>query len=130
MESALGALQHREGKSAGSRAVVRYADDFVVLCASREDALRVQEVLLPPWLAERGLALSGEKTRIVHLREGFDLLGCHVRHYEAPQASRSGWKLLIKPSKKAAAGLRAKLKETWLRLRGHGIQAVLRRLSP
>jgi RNA-directed DNA polymerase len=130
MESALGVLHHREGKKAGSRAVVRYADDFVVFCASREEALRVKEVLLPPWLAERGLTLSEEKTRIVHLSEGFDFLGCQVRHSEAPQTSRSGWKLLIKPSKKAVAGLRAKLKETWLGLRGHGVQTVLRRLNP
>jgi hypothetical protein len=73
-------------------AVVRYADDFVVFCESREDALRVKDTLLPSWLAERGLTLSEEKTRVVHLTEGFDFLGCTVRHYRAPRTSRTGYK--------------------------------------
>jgi RNA-directed DNA polymerase len=63
---------------------VRYADDFVVFCESQEDALHVKDEILPPWLAERGLTLSAEKTRIVHLTEGFDFLGVNVRHYAAP----------------------------------------------
>lgn len=59
--------------------MVRYADDFVVFCESKEDAIKVQEKILPRWLKERGLALSEEKTRIVHLKEGFDFLGFSVR---------------------------------------------------
>jgi RNA-directed DNA polymerase len=109
---------------------VRYADDFVVFCESQEDALRVKDRLLPAWLAERGLSLSPEKTRIVHLTEGFDFLGFNIRHYEAPQTSRSGFKLLIKPSKKAVAAKRKELRDVWLHLKGHNIQAVLRKLNP
>jgi hypothetical protein len=41
------------------------------------------------WLAERGLTLSEEKTRIVHLTEGFDFLGFNIRHYSAPQTKPS-----------------------------------------
>jgi RNA-directed DNA polymerase len=58
--------------------MVRYADDFVVLCQSQADAgiaLRgIQE-----WVAEQGLLLHSEKTRIVDARErgGFDFLGYH-----------------------------------------------------
>src|SRR3954452_19745412 len=59
--------------------LVRYADDLVVMCKSRqqaEDALGCLRVLL----ADLGLGLKETKTRIVHLEvggEGFDFLGFH-----------------------------------------------------
>jgi RNA-directed DNA polymerase len=59
--------------------LVRYADDAVVLCRSREEAEAALE-LVRDILAELGLELNPEKTRIVDLgegREGFDFLGCH-----------------------------------------------------
>jgi RNA-directed DNA polymerase len=102
----------------------------VVFCESPEDAARVQERLLPQWLAQRGLSLSAEKTRIVHRTEGFDFLGFNVRHYRAPQTSRSGYKLLIKPSRKAVTEKRAELREVWRQRKGHNLQAVLSRLNP
>jgi RNA-directed DNA polymerase len=109
--------------------VVRYADDEVVFCKSKEDAQRAQEEL-SVWLAERGLTLSREKTRIVHLTEGFDFLGFNVRHYPCPQTTRSGYKLLIRPSKKSVKAVRQKLRQAWLGLKGHSIHAVLYRLNP
>jgi RNA-directed DNA polymerase len=130
MEAALGVIRGFRGKIVGKRAVVRYADDFVVFCESKEDAERVKDVLLPPWLAERGLSLSPEKTRIVHLTEGFDFLGFNVRHYEAPKTSKSGYKLLIRPSKKAVVAKRKDLRDAWLRLKGQNVIAVLRALNP
>jgi len=56
---------------------VRYADDFVVLCRSRAAAERALEKVR--WIVEGrlGLKLHPEKTRIVHLEEGFDFLGYH-----------------------------------------------------
>src|SRR6266699_846636 len=96
MEEALGVTYDYRGQLIGKRAVVRYADDFVCFCETREDAEQVQKILVE-WLKERGLTLSEDKTRIVHLTEGFDFLGFNIRHYPAPQTSRTGWKLLIKP---------------------------------
>ena len=113
----------------GTRAVVRYADDFVCFCESKEDAEHVQKILME-WLAERGLALSGEKTRIVHLTEGFDFLGFNIRHYPAPQTSRTGWKLLIKPSKESVQAVQKKLKEIWMKGKGANVQGVLAKLNP
>jgi RNA-directed DNA polymerase len=130
MEAALGVTHNHKGEIAGRRAVVRYADDFVVFCETKEDAERVKDHLLPPWLAERGLSLSGEKTRVVHLTEGFDFLGCNVKHYHAPRTTRAGHKLLIKPSKKAVTRKRQELREQWLRLRGHKLDDVLWKLNP
>ena len=74
MEEAIGVKYDYRGQLIGKRAVVRYADDFVCFCETKEDAEQVQGILTD-WLKERGLTLSQEKTRIVHLTEGFDFLG-------------------------------------------------------
>ena len=65
----------------GTGELVRYADDFVVLCSTRgqaEEAQRRARALL----GDLGLELHPDKTRVVDLREGregFDFLGCHLR---------------------------------------------------
>ena len=69
----------------GSPVAVRYADDVVVLCHSQEQAEQVK-ARLAEWLAPRGLAFNEDKTKIVHLSEGFDFLGFNVRRYQ-PQAA-------------------------------------------
>ena len=58
--------------------MVRYADDFVVLCRSRAEAEQVLEKL-QSWTAQAGLKLHPSKTRIVNATEpgGFDFLGYH-----------------------------------------------------
>ena len=59
--------------------VIRYADDFVVLCKTQEQAEQAQEAATAI-LGELGLSLHPDKTRVVDLREGrqgFDFLGCH-----------------------------------------------------
>jgi group II intron reverse transcriptase/maturase len=60
---------------------VRYADDIVALCRSREEAEQAWE-LIGQTLQGLGLKLSPEKTRIVHLDEGFDFLGWHYQRAE------------------------------------------------
>jgi RNA-directed DNA polymerase len=60
-------------------ALVRYADDFVILCQTREDAERAL-ALVQSWVVENELALHPTKTKIVDARtEGFDFLGYHFR---------------------------------------------------
>lgn len=61
--------------------LVRYADDFVVLCSTREQAEDARQRATAV-LGDLGLSLHPEKTRVVDLREGregFDFLGCHFR---------------------------------------------------
>ncbi|HEY1830900.1 MAG TPA: group II intron reverse transcriptase/maturase [Acidimicrobiales bacterium] len=61
--------------------VVRYADDFVVLCRTQEQAEEANR-RASALLGDLGLRLHPEKTRVVDLREGkegFDFLGCHFR---------------------------------------------------
>ena len=65
---------------AGTPVLVRYADDMVACCHSRQQAEQVK-AQLAGWLAPRGLVFNEDKTRIVHLDEGFDFLGFNVRRY-------------------------------------------------
>lgn len=67
--------------------MIRYADDFVILCRSEAEATRVLE-LVRDWTAQAGLQLHPEKTRIVDAMQpgGFDFLGYHFeRGYRWPR---------------------------------------------
>jgi RNA-directed DNA polymerase len=57
--------------------MVRYADDFVILCRTPEAAQQALEAVRQ-WVADNGLTLHPAKTKIVDVRsEGFDFLGYH-----------------------------------------------------
>ena len=80
------------------RTLVRYADDFVILVESKEDA-DVTKKIIQTWLSNIGLFLSEEKTSISHLTDGFDFLGWNFRKYQCTNR-KSGLIPLIKPSRK------------------------------
>ncbi len=62
-------------------AVVRYADDFVVIHDDKK-VIEESKKYIDDWLKRRGLELSEEKTQIVHSTVGFNFLGHHIRHYK------------------------------------------------
>lgn len=111
----------RGNTEAGSPVVVRYADDLVALCVSREQAEQVKE-RLATWLAPKGLVFNEDKTRVVHLADGLDFLGFNIRRYQN--------KLLIKPSKAAIKRHRERLTAEVKALRGANAAAVITRLNP
>jgi RNA-directed DNA polymerase len=122
METAAGASYQANGRAkAGTPVLIRYADDFVVHCHTRQEALEVKDQLAT-WLAPRGLAFNDDKTRVVSLTEGYDFLGFNVRRYRH--------KLLIKPSMQAVRRIRERLRSELWSLRGSNVGAVLKRLSP
>ena len=102
--------------------VVRYADDLVVMCVSREQAEAVQQQL-SGWLVPRGLTFNESKTSIVGLDAGFDFLGFNVRRY--PNSN-----LLIKPSRAAVKRVRTRLAAEVKALHGANAQAVIAALNP
>jgi RNA-directed DNA polymerase len=127
LEEAAGVRYRLSGKSAGdtmpgSPVVIRYADDLVACCHSRQQAEQVK-ARLAAWLAPRGLTFNEDKTTIVRLRDGFDFLGFNVRHYH-------NGKLLIKPSKAAIRRFRERLAVEIRALRGSNALAVLRTVGP
>ena len=84
--------------------LVRYADDFIITANSKE--LLENEILplVTQFMAERGLELSKEKTKITHIEEGFDFLGWNIRKYDGT--------LLTMPSKKNVHAFLSKIRET------------------
>jgi RNA-directed DNA polymerase len=127
MEQAAGVRYRISGVNAGNVVagcpiLVRYADDLVVLCHSRDQVEQVKS-RLAAWLMPRGLAFNEDKTRIVRLEDGFPFLGFDIRRY------RNG-KLLIKPSKAAVQRFRKRLTTEMRALRGANAQAVVARLNP
>jgi RNA-directed DNA polymerase len=130
MEAALGIFRYTQGvvKKGTRRLIVRYADDFVVFCETQAEAEATQGDL-QRFLSVRGLALSEEKTRIVHLTEGFDFLGFNVRHYRSLN-TRTGWKLLIRPARQSVARFREKLRHAFKRVYGSNAMGLIRVLNP
>ena len=112
----------------GNKIMVRYADDLICLCESREDALKTKTILRNS-LQKRGLELSEEKTRITHLSEGFDFLGWNFRRYKSTNRSK-GEITLIKPSKTNIQAFKDTLKEEFKKLRGQNQAVVIKKLNP
>ncbi|MFD5922922.1 group II intron reverse transcriptase/maturase [Kitasatospora sp. NPDC127035] len=126
LEEAAGVRYRKLGTHAaesveGAPALIRYADDLVVLCHSRDEAEQVK-AKLAVWLAPRGLVFNEDKTRIVHADSGFDFLGFNVRRYDG--------KLLIKPSPAALRRIRERLRTEMKALRGANVSAVLHKIDP
>lgn len=99
--------------------MVRYADDFVILCRTPSEA---QSALaeVESWTAAAGLQLHPEKTWIVDAaqRGGFDFLGYHFeRGYR--------W-----PSRKSLGKFKDKIRAKTKRTNGHALQRILSELVP
>jgi RNA-directed DNA polymerase len=111
-QSLMGGQYQREKRrktGTGNWRLVRYADDFVVLVsgtAQRAEALREQvaEVLAP-----LGLRLSEEKTRVVHIDDGFDFLGHHIRRQRKRGTNKKY--VYTRPSKKAVQAIKGRVAE-------------------
>ena len=118
--------------------LVKYADDLVILCATREQAEQARE-LVAAVLDGLGLRLHPEKTRIAHLArgaEGFAFLGFEHRMRESwKQPGR--WYLQKWPSRRAMASIRGQdprphgppLREVAVGMGGRGPQPRAARLG-
>ena len=99
-------------------ALVRYADDFVVLCRTKEQAQTVLR-FLRQWTEAAGLSLHPTKTRLVNAtEEGFDFLGWHFR-------GGKKW-----PRKKSLQKLREKLRPLTRRTNGRSLSAIIAKVNP
>jgi RNA-directed DNA polymerase len=97
-------LDHR--MAARGFEMVRYADDFVVLCRSPQDAADALAEM-EQWTAEAGLRLHPTKTRVVNAQEdGFDFLGYHFEagHRWPRQKSLMKFKDTIRAKTKRTSG--------------------------
>ena len=99
--------------------MVRYADDFVVLCRTEEEACGALE-RIRRWMDQAQLQLHPEKTKVVDATQkgGFDFLGYH---FERGQK----W-----PRKKSLNRLREKLREHTRRNNGQSLDSIIGRINP
>jgi RNA-directed DNA polymerase len=100
--------EKRIRRGQGNWKIIRYADDFALVVFGEKhhaEALREEVAAV---LAPLGLRLAPEKTRVVHINEGFEFLGFHIRR----QRKRGTQKYYVytKPSKKAIQSIKDKVK--------------------
>lgn len=117
-------------RRAGSPAmrIVRYADDFVVMVNGTQvdaEALRSEVAAV---LASVGLRLSEEKTKVVHIENGFDFLGWHIqRRRRKGQNGRTA--VYTYPSKKALASVMAKVRSLTARAKHRTLDELIRSVN-
>jgi RNA-directed DNA polymerase len=94
--------------------MVRYADDFVVLCRTAEDAQQAL-LMVQRWTQAAGLQLHPQKTRVVDMQQpgGFDFLGYHFERDRR-------W-----PRQKSRAHLRDTVRLKTRRNNGHSLTAII-----
>jgi RNA-directed DNA polymerase len=116
---ALNGLQQKLGsKKIG---YVRYADDLICTARTRKEIKAVVPVI-QDWLSKRGLALHPEKTRIVHVDDGFNFLGFFIKRY--------GGKCLIKPQKEKVLAFLKSIRRWLNKHRYATAEMVIQHLNP
>src|SRR5438876_8344411 len=100
--------------------MVRYADDFVILCATEDEALAALRQVAA-WVAANGLTLHPDKTRVGDSQQpgqGFEFLGYR---FEA------GRRLV---RKKSLTALKDKVRARTIRSRGDSLERIIADLNP
>ena len=98
----------RRRKGLGTWRLIRYADDFVVMVSGGRHHVETLRAEVASVLAPMGLRLSPEKTRIVHIDEGFDFLGFHIRR-QRKRGTQKHYVYTV-PSKRAVKAIKDKVR--------------------
>lgn len=102
--------------------MVRYADDFVIVCRSQVEAEQAL-ARVRRWCEAEGLTVHPEKTKVVEVRvEGFDFLGYHFGF------SQKG-KLFRVPRKKSLAKLKDAIRAKTKRTSGHSLGVIIQSVN-
>lgn len=100
---------------------VRYADDSVLLCRSCQEAIRALTCAKQVLEGELGLTVHPTKTKVIHITEGFDFLGYHIRR---------GWKSLYAiPREKSLQRFKKRVREITRRNRPVKLVQVIQELN-
>ena len=100
---------------------IRYADDFVITAKTKEELEDITPKI-KQWLSEQGLELSKEKTKIVHIDEGFNFLGFNARCFNQ--------KLLIKPQKEKVLAFCKRVGKVINSMKTVKQETLIRKLNP
>ncbi len=124
--------------------IVRYADDFVIICKSEPQAEQIKEEIAEHISQKVGLTLSEEKSNITHITKGFNFLGFNFRKYKDTGKKRttlkkaknknptkwSDYTLLIKPEKSKILNLLRDCKKTLETNQNYTQADILKLLNP
>jgi RNA-directed DNA polymerase len=113
----------------GSTPLVKYADDFIIVCKSEAEAQWRKEKVSSRLREKVGLELSAEKTKITHISQGFDFLGFNIRKYH-PKSPYMKPKLLIKPAKENVTGYLRDMRQTIRAMRQATTEDLIKTLNP
>lgn len=108
--------------------IVRYADDFVLVCKTQEEAENIRDEVAKFLKEKIGLTLSLEKTAITHISKGFDFLGFNIRKYRNGKSSTP--KLLIKPQKEKVVEFLRNIAETLKDNKAAKTETIIQLLNP
>lgn len=100
--------QKRRRQGLANFRLVRYADDFVVLVTGEKEHAQALREQVAAVLAPMGLRLSPEKTRVVHIDDGFDFLGFNIRRMRK-RGSQKRY-VYTRPSTKAIASIKDRVR--------------------
>jgi RNA-directed DNA polymerase len=118
----------RRRRGQGNYQLIRYADDFVLMVSGERhhaEALREEVTAV---LAPMGLRLAPEKTRVVHIDEGFDFLGFHIRRMRKRGTQKHY--VYTRPSRKAIQAIKDKVTaRTYRSTRHMGLDELITSLN-
>jgi RNA-directed DNA polymerase len=118
----------RRRRGQGNYQLIRYADDFVLMVSGEwhhAEALREEVTAV---LAPMGLRLAPEKTRVVHIDEGFDFLGFHIRRMRKRGTQKHY--VYTRPSRKAIQAIKDKVTaKTYRSTRHMGLDELITSLN-
>lgn len=100
--------QKRRRHGQANYRLVRYADDFVIVVTGEKEHAEALRERVADVLAPMGLRLSAEKTRVVHLDDGFDFLGFTIRRMRKRGSAK--FFVYTVPSRKAIASIKARVR--------------------
>ena len=126
----------RNGQVEKTTPIVRYADDFIIVCKSEPEANKIKSEITTLLKEKIGLTLSEEKTKITHITEGFDFLGFNFRKYlkrgklKPTDNKWENYKLLIKPQKEKIQNLLKSCKKVLKRAKTATQREVILLLNP
>ena len=110
----------------GGYEMVRYADDFVVLCKSKEEAHEALKQI-QAWVKQAGLTLHPDKTKVVQVttEQGIEFLGYHFRRSKRHSQRINRW-----PRAKSLKNLRDSIRPKTHRSNGHSLSYIIAAVNP
>jgi len=118
---------NRKRSGLGNWRIVRYADDFVVMCDTNQNQCEQARKIAAMVLQPMGLTLSPTKTLVTHIKDGVDFLGFHIQ-WKPKRGCNKGYVYTF-PSQRAIRAVKQKAYELTRRTSQADLETTLIRLN-